>query len=68
MNEQSPFWKPKFIQTCFAQVAATVALFTGHLDQGGYITVTTMIVGMFTAASVIENKIVPSVPAPQDKA
>jgi len=68
VNEQSQFWKPKFIQTAFAQLAATVGLFAGVLDQGGWITVTTMIVGMFTAASVIENKIVPSVPSTQDKA
>lgn len=57
---QSPFWKPKFIQTAFAQLAATLALFTGHLDQGGWVTVTTLIIGMFSAASVIENKLVQS--------
>lgn len=55
--DQSPFWKPKFIQTAFAQCVASVALFSGHIDQGGFITLTTMIVGMFTAASVTENKL-----------
>lgn len=55
--DQSPFWKPKFIQTAFAQLAGTMALFSGHIDQGGFITLTTMIVGMFTAASVTENKL-----------
>jgi hypothetical protein len=54
---QSPFWKPKFLQTAFAQLVASVALFSGHIDQGGFITLTTMIVGMFTAASVTENKL-----------
>lgn len=67
MIHQSPFWKPKFIQTAFAQGVASIALFTGHIDQGGYITLTTMIIGMFTAASVTENKLVPPVPAPSDK-
>lgn len=61
MNQQSPFWKPKFIQSAFAQAVASVALFSGHIDQGGFITLTTMIVGMFTTASVVENKIVPPV-------
>jgi hypothetical protein len=54
---QSPFWKPKFLQTAFAQVAATAALFSGILDQGGWVTVTVLIVGQFTAGSVIENRL-----------
>jgi hypothetical protein len=55
--EQHSFWKPKFLQTSFAQAIASVALFTGHLDQGGWVTVTVLIVGQFTAGSVIENKL-----------
>lgn len=55
--EQSPFWKPKFLQTAFAQLASTLALFTGHLDQGGFVTLTTLILAMFTTASVVENKL-----------
>jgi hypothetical protein len=54
---QSPFWKPKFLQASFAQLSGTVALFTGHLDAGGWITLTTMIFGMYSAASVTENKL-----------
>lgn len=57
MENQSPFWKPKFIQTAFAQLVASGALFSGHLDQGGFVTLTTLIIGMFTAASVAENKL-----------
>lgn len=57
VNEQHPFWKPKFIQTAFVQVIGAVALFSGHLDQGGFVTLSTLIVGMFTAGSVIENKL-----------
>jgi hypothetical protein len=34
-----------------------VALFTGHLDQGGFVTLSTLIIGMFSAASVVENKL-----------
>jgi hypothetical protein len=56
--DQSSFWKPKFLQTAFAQLCASIALFTGHLDQGGWVTVTVLIVGQFSAASVIENKLV----------
>jgi hypothetical protein len=50
-------WKPKFIQTAFVQVTSFYLMLTGHLDQGGYVTLSTLIVGMFTAASVIENKV-----------
>lgn len=60
---QSPFWKPKFLQATFAQVTATVALFSGHLDQGGYVTVTTLILGIYTTGNVTENiKLKPEVP------
>lgn len=57
MNDQHPMWKPKFIQTAFVQVTSFYLMLTGHLDQGGYVTLSTLIVGMFTAASVIENKV-----------
>lgn len=64
MSEQSAFWKPKFIQTAFAQLIASVALFSGHLDQGGWVTVTVLIVGQFTAGSVLENKFLKPPPGP----
>jgi hypothetical protein len=54
---QPEWWKPKFFQTAFAQIASTVALFTGNLDQGGFVTVTTLVIGLFSAASVVENKL-----------
>jgi hypothetical protein len=53
---QPEWWKPKFFQTAFAQVVGSVALFSGHLDQGGFVTLSTLIIGMFSAASVVENK------------
>jgi hypothetical protein len=56
--EQSKYWKPKFSMTAFVQIMSTVALFSGHIDQGGYITVSTLSLGMFTAGSVVENKFV----------
>ena len=54
---QSPFWKPKFIQSAFVQVMSSIALFTGHIDSGGYITLSSLVLGMFTAGSVVENKL-----------
>lgn len=56
-EEQHPFWKPKFLQSAFAQLVSTVGLFSGHLDQGGWVTVTTLILSVYTAASVVENKL-----------
>jgi hypothetical protein len=52
----SAFWKPKFIQSAFVQITAFYLVLTGHLDQGGYVTLSTLVLGMFTASSVIENK------------
>lgn len=55
--EQSKYWKPKFHMTAFVQVMSTIALFSGYIDQGGYITISTLSLGMFTAGSVTENKL-----------
>lgn len=54
---QHPLWRPKFLQTAFAQVVGAVALFTGHIDQGGFVTLSTLVIGMFTAGSVTENRL-----------
>ena len=54
---QSPWWKPKFIQTAFVQAVGAVGLFSGHLDQSAFVTLSTLIVGMFTAGSVVENRL-----------
>jgi hypothetical protein len=56
VNDQHPLWKPKFIQSAFVQLMSTFALFTGHIDQGGYVTLSSLVIGMFTAGSVIENQ------------
>ena len=55
--EQHRFWRPKFIQTAFVQLVGAVGLFTGHLDQGGFVTLSTLVIGMFSAASVTENRL-----------
>lgn len=54
---QAAWWKPKFIQTAFVQVVGAAALFSGHLDQGGFVTLSTLVIGMFTAGSVTENRL-----------
>jgi len=53
--DQSPYWKPKFLHAAFAQVAATVALFTGHIDPGGWVAATGLTLGIYTAGNVTEN-------------
>jgi hypothetical protein len=55
--EQHPLWKPKFLQTAFVQVVGAIGLFSGHLDQGGFVTLSTLVIGMFSAASVTENRL-----------
>lgn len=57
VNDQAVWWRPKFIQSFFVQVVGALALFTGHLDQGGFVTLSTLVIGMFSAASVTENRL-----------
>ena len=54
---QSPFWKPKFIQSAFVQVTGAYFVFAGLMDASGYITLSSLVLGMFTAGSVLENKL-----------
>lgn len=62
----SAFWKPKFIMTAFVQVSGTVFCWMGIIDQGGWITVSTLSLGMFGAASVVENRLMRMPPAAPD--
>ena len=54
---QHPLWKPKFIHAGYAQVAATVALFSHFLTGDQWVLVTQSIILVFSAASVVENKV-----------
>lgn len=54
---QSRWWRPKFLTTAFVQVSSCVALFTGHLDGGAYVAVSTLTLATFSAASVTENRL-----------
>jgi hypothetical protein len=53
----SAFWKPKFLQSAFVQLSGCVALFLGFIDQGGYISLSTLALGIYAAASVTENRL-----------
>lgn len=57
MNDQSKWWRPKWTITAFVQVSSCVALFTGHLDGGAYVAVSTLTLATFSAASVTENRL-----------
>ena len=46
----------KFMVTAFIAVTGTVAMFAGKLDQGGYVTLMTMILTIYGAANVIDKK------------
>lgn len=39
-----------------AFIAATVGLFTGHLDGNQWITAVTLVLGMYSAANVAEKR------------
>lgn len=49
--------KRKFSITAFITVAATIALFAGKMDQGGYVTLMTMILTIYGAANVVDKKL-----------
>lgn len=54
---QHPLWKPKFLVTAFVQLSSCLALFSGHLDGGAYVAVSTLTLATFTAGSVTENRL-----------
>ncbi len=54
---QHPLWKPKFLITAFVQVSSCLALFAGYLDGGAYVSVSTLTLATFSAASVTENRL-----------
>lgn len=49
--------KRKFWAAVFIMVTGTLALFVGKLDQGGYVTLMTMILTIYGAANVIDKKL-----------
>jgi len=49
--------KRKFFVTAFITVAGTAALFAGKMEQGGYVTLMTMILTIYGAANVVDKKL-----------
>lgn len=49
--------KRKFIVTAFIALMGTAALFTGKLQEGGYVTLMTMVLTIYGAANVIDKKL-----------
>jgi len=48
--------KRKFWITTFITVTGTAALFSGKLDQGGYVTLMTLILSIYGAANIIDKR------------
>jgi hypothetical protein len=46
----------KFLQSFFVQVSGIVALFYDKIDQGGYVTLSTLALGIYVAADVTAKK------------
>lgn len=47
----------KFLQAAFVQVSGCVALFTGHIDGGTYLGLSTLALAIYSAANVAEKKV-----------
>lgn len=46
----------KFIQSFFVQLSGCVALFSGHIDGGTYVALSTLALSIYAAANVIDKK------------
>ena len=47
----------KFYLACFFALTAAVALFAGRLDQGGFVTLATLILSIFAAGNIVDKKL-----------
>lgn len=47
--------KRKFLVTAFITIAGSAALFAGKMDQGGYVTLMTMILTIYGASNVVDK-------------
>lgn len=47
----------KFLQSFFVQVSGIVALFYDKIDQGGYVTLSTLALGIYVAADLKSKQI-----------
>jgi hypothetical protein len=56
MKEIFSIKQTKFLQSFFIQVSGIVALFYDKIDQGGYVTLSTIALGIYVAADVTAKK------------
>jgi len=49
--------KTKFMQAAFVQVTGAVALFTGKIDGGTYVALSTLALAVHAAADVTDKKL-----------
>jgi hypothetical protein len=46
----------KFLQAAFVQISGCVALFTGKIDGGVYVALSTLALSIYAAANVMDKK------------
>lgn len=49
--------KRKFWATVYIMVMSSIGLFSGKLDQGGYVTIMTMCLGIYAGANIVDKKL-----------
>lgn len=47
----------KFLQATFVQISGCVALFTGKIDGGTYVALSTLALGIYAAANVAAKRV-----------
>ena len=55
-NPDSKYHSRKFLMTAVIEVVATVALFTAFLTGAEWITITTLVLGIYSGANVWASK------------
>ena len=53
MNWQST----KFLQSAFVQVTGAIGLYTGHIDPGSYVALSTIALAVYGAADVADKRL-----------
>ena len=53
----------KFVQSAFVQVTGAVGLFTGKVDAGTYVALSTLALSIYAVADVVQKRVSNETPA-----
>lgn len=62
LPDQHPYYKPKLTAAAVVFLVATIAMFTGFLTGGEWVTIATLTLTVYSASTVAENKFIMGAP------